>query len=262
MLGTVLVMKKSVALGIGALAVLVAGCGSSAAVHGSGSADALGRIHAAVGRTEAAGSAQIVSITDTGGGSGGVASGSTAGQTYHMASIGPISFAGPDLAVTRTVTSATGTSPATSAIYLGNTLYLNPSSSPDGWVRTNVHEGYAYLGPVQTSALTTTKGPVTVVGSGVVAGQAATKYLVPIPASTQTVPLTNSKNQPYEDAIHIAAFALSVWLDRAGRIVRTQATQVATSPQSPKGVVETSTTTLSDFGEPVQITAPNLSSGT
>ncbi len=255
-------MKKSVALGIGALAVLVAGCGSSAAVHGSGSADALRRIHAAVGRTEAAGSAQLVSITDSHGGSGGVASRSTAGQAYHLASIGHISFAGPDLVVTRTVTSANGTSPTTSAIYLGNTLYLNSSSRPGGWVRTNVHQGYAYLGPVQTSALTTTTGPVTVAGSGVVGGQPATKYLVPIPASTQTVPLTSSKNQPYDDIIHIAPFVLSVWLDRAGRIVRTQATQVATSPQSPKGVVESSTTTLSDFGVPVQITAPTLSSGT
>jgi len=47
-----------------------------------------------------------------------------------------------------------------------------------------------------------------------------------------------------------------VWLDRAGRIVRTQATQKTTrSPASPV-VVQNSMTTLSNFGEAVQITAP------
>jgi hypothetical protein len=47
-----------------------------------------------------------------------------------------------------------------------------------------------------------------------------------------------------------------VWLDRAGRIVRTQATQKVTISQASRVAVEKSTTTLSNFGEATQIKAP------
>jgi len=138
---------------------------------------------------------------------------------------------------------------------------MNVSSDPRRWVRTPYHQSYAYLGAVQTTALTTTTGPVTVVGTGEVEGQLATKYLVPIPGSSETVSLTNSKNQPYHEQFRIAPFVLSVWLDRADRIVRTQATQETTSSQASHVVVENSTTTFSDFGEGVQINAPSTSTG-
>lgn len=147
------------------------------------------------------------------------------------------------------------------AVYIGSNLYVHVSSDPHGWVRTSRHQSYPYLGAVQTTALTTTRGPVTVVGAEEVDGQPAIKYLVPIPGSAKTVALTNSKNQPYHEQFHISPFIVSVWLDRAGRIVRTQATQETTSSQASQVVVEKSTTTLSDFGEAVQIDAPATSAG-
>ena len=259
--GTVPTMRKCGVLGIPALVgLLLAGCGSPSATDSSGSSTALQRIHAAVGRTEAAGSAHLVTAAVTSGPS--APGSSAAGATYHVTSVGDIRFDGPDLKLTNTVRSGrSGTSETTMSIYIGSNLYMNVTSDPHSWVRTPYHQGYAYLGPVQTTALTTTTGPVAEVGTGEVDGRPATRYLVPIPGSTRTVALTNSKNQPYHQQFRIAPFVLSVWLDRAGRIVRTQATQKTTrSPASPV-VVQNSMTTLSNFGEAVQITAPTSSTG-
>jgi hypothetical protein len=254
-------MGKRGVVGITALVgLLLASCGSSSATNSSGSSTALQRIHAAVGLTEAAGSAHLVTVADTSGPSS--PGSSAAGAADHITSVGDIKFDGPDLKLTNTVQSgSTSTSQSTTAIYIGNTIYMNVSSDPRNWVRTPYHQSYAYLGAVQTTALTTTTGPVTVVGTGKVDGQPATNYLVPIPGSTKTVALTNSMNQPYHEQFRIAPFILSAWLDRAGRIVRTQATQETSSSQGSQVVVEHSTTTLSDFGEVVQINAPSTSTG-
>jgi hypothetical protein len=249
-------MRKRGVMGISALVgLLLASCGSSPATNSSRSSTALRRINAAVGRTEAAESAHLATVSDTSGPS-------AASAAIHLTSVGDIRFAGPDLTLTTTVQSGnSAASTNTTAIYIGSHLYMNVSSDPHGWVRAPYHQRYPYLGAVQTTALTTTTGPVTVVGTGEVDGQPATKYLVPIPGSMKTIALTNSKNQPYDEHIRIAPFVLSVWLDRAGRILRTQATQEATSSQASRFVVEKSTTTLSDFGEAVRINAPSTSIG-
>jgi len=240
--------------------LLLAGCGSASATNGPGSSGALRRIKAAVGRTVAAGSARLVTVVDTSGPSS--ATSSAAGVADHVTSVGDITFDGPDLELTNTVRSGDpATSTSTTVIYLGTNLYANVSTDPHGWVRTPYHQSYAYLGAVQTTALTRARGPVTVAGTGEVDGQPATRYLVPIAGSTRTVALTNSKNQPYHQQFHIAPFVLSVWLDGAGRIVRTQATQETTSSPASPVVIEHSTTTLSAFGEPVQINAPSVSTG-
>ena len=242
-------------MGISALVGLVlASCGSPASTSSSGSATALRRINAAVGLTEAAGSAHLVTSSDT---SGPSSAGSSANDAaIHLTSMGDIRFAGPDLKLTTTVQSGSSAPSTGTAIYVGNYLYINESSDQHGWVRAPYHQTYPYLGAVQTTALTTTTGPVTAVGSDDVNGQPSTKYLVPIPGSMKTSSLTNSKNQPYIEHINTAPFVLSVWLDRSGRIVRTQATQRVTISQASRLVIEQSTTTLSDFGEAVQISAP------
>jgi hypothetical protein len=242
-------------MAISALAgLLLAGCGSAASTTSPGSSNALRRINAAVGLTEAAGTAHLVTISDTTGRSPAGSSANVAAS--HLTSVGAIRFAGPDLTLTTTAQTGRSAISTTRSIYVGSYLYINVSSDLHGWVRAPYHQTYPYLGAVQTTALTTTTGPVTVVGSENVNGQSATQYLVPIPGSTKTIPLTNSKNQPYNEHLNTAPFVLSVWLDRAGRIVRTQATQKVTISQAPRIAVETSTTTLSDFGEVIQISAP------
>ena len=234
--------------------LLLTGCGSAASTNSSGSSAALRRINAAEGVTEAAGSAHLVTSSDT---SGPSSTGSSATDAaIHMTSMGDIRFAGPDLRLTTTAQSGSSAPSTSTAIYVGKYLYINFSSDQHGWVRASYHQTYPYLGAVQSTALTTTTGPVTAVGSEDVNGQPATKYLVPIPGSTKTIALTNSKNQPSDEHLHTAPFVLSVWLDRVGRIVRTQATQKVTISQASRVAVEKSTTTLSDFGETIQISAP------
>ena len=234
--------------------LLLAGCGSAASTNSSGSSAALRRINAAVGLTESAGSAHLVTNSDT---SGPSSAGSSANDAaIHLTSVGDIRFAGPELKLTTTAQSGSSAPSTSTAIYVGKYLYINGSSVQHGWVRAPSPQTYPYLGAVQTTALTTTTGPVTAVGSDDIDGQPSTKYLVPIPGSMKTSSLTNSKNQPYIEHVNTALFVLSVWLDRAGRIVRTQATQKVTISQSSRVAVEKSTTTLSDFGEAMQISAP------
>ena len=234
--------------------LLLASCGSSASTNSSGSSAALRRINAAVGLTEAAGSAHLVTLSDTSGLS--PAGSSASDAAIRLTSMGDIRFSGPDLKLTTTAQSGSSPTSTSKAIYVGRYLYINGSSDQPGWVRAPYHQTYPYLGAVQTTALTTTTGQVTAVGSEDVNGQPATKYLVPIPGSTKTIALTNSKNQPYDEHLHTAPFVLSVWLDRAGRIVRTEATQKVTISQASRVAVEKSTTTLSNFGEAIQISAP------
>jgi hypothetical protein len=248
--------KRGVAVLV-VVAVFLVGCGSATASDRS-DAVARGRITAAVGRTEASGSAHLVTVSDT---SGTASAGSpTSGVATHLLSEGDIRFAGPDLALTTTVRSGgAAASPPTTAVYVGRHLYLSAGPGPDAWVRATYRRPYPYLGAVQASALATTTGPVRTAGSGRVDGEPATRYLVQMPGSSDTIALTNSRNQPYDAQLHIAPFVLTVWLDRAGRIVRTQATQTVTYSRSTRVVVERSETTLSDFGEPVEISAPSTS---
>ncbi len=241
-------------------ATMLAACGSANTSKSPGSPAALARIRGAVLRTESAGSAHFVTTSDT---SATFVQGSaTKTQSDHIAVVGDLRFPGPDVSLTSDVrTGVSSASPPVKQIDIGTTTYLNTSPSTSSWVRGTLHHPYPYLGAVETKVLETTEGPVSTAGTRAVGGQSTTEYLVAVPASTSKTELTNSKNQPYDVEIKTAPFVLSVWLDRAGRIVRTQATMTVTQSRSAGSAVQSITTTLSDFGEAVQIVAPATSIG-
>jgi len=211
-----------------------------------------------VARTEAAGTAHFVADSDT--------SSSTGREpAQRITAVGDIRFAGPDLSLTTTIRSvpppsgsstASATASTTLAIYLGRHLYLGFPPPRSTWTETTVPTPYPYLGAVTTQVLQHTNGPVTVVGHRQVDGRATTEYHVPVPASVQTNHESDAHNRPFDGHISFAPFVLFVWLDSAGRIVRTSATVVASTSQRPGTVREVATTTLSAFGEPVHVVAP------
>ncbi len=192
--------------------LLVAACRSTTASKSPGSEAALARIKSAVRLTEDAGTAHLA-IDSDGQATFGRPSAAKK-QADHLTVVGDIRFAGPDLSLTNKAQTGNVPAPTRSmSIYIGKDLYLSASLSPSRWVRGTNRQPYAYLGAVTTKALTTTKGPVTVVGVRSVDGQPATEYLVPIPGAVQTLALTNSNNQPYNEQITMAPFIASVWLD-------------------------------------------------
>ena len=83
---------------------------------------------------------------------------------------------------------------------------------------------------------------------------------MPVPRSVRADRLTDSENRPYTVRFTTAPFTLSVWLDHTGRVVRTSGSFVVTS-QSTGSVQETTTATLSAFGQPVRIVTPTVASG-
>ena len=79
-----------------------------------------------------------------------------------------------------------------------------------------------------------------------------------MPRSVHDVPLTDSSNHPYTARFVTAPFTLAVWLDGGGRIVRTSGTVVVSTSGQRGTVHQSTTTTLSAFGEPVHIVAPSV----
>ena len=81
-------------------------------------------------------------------------------------------------------------------------------------------------------------------------GRPATEYALSIPAESHILPLPGSKSQ----YLPVRPFSLDVWLNRSGEIVRTTAVRIAED----NGETYKSRTmvTLSRFGEPVHIIAP------
>ena len=241
---------------VGSVALL-AGCG--AGPGGSASFTASAVVRASVDRTEAAGTAhlQVTSVSHL------VApSGSTAVPTVdHIDSVGDVRFAGPDLRLATTSSSTGAGTQTVTAVYLGRTVYLEIGPDPTRWVRSTAAQAYPFLGVVQARALRTMTGPVVVVGRDQVGGRPVTEYRVTIPGTTRTLPFPDSRNHAVTHGIDIASHPLWVWIDRSGRIVRTRATVVVTTPSDGRRVTETTTATLSDFGVPVQIVRPAASTG-
>jgi hypothetical protein len=249
--------RGGVALILVAASVLAA-CGSANATKPPRPSAALVAIRDSVQRTESAGTAHFVTASENaislGQGSG------TKSRSERIMVVGDLRFPGPDASFTSVVQAGTSpASPSVKQIDIGADTYLLTSPSATSWVRGTLHHPYPYLGPVETTVLERTEGPVSTMGTRLVGGVTTTEYSVPVPASTSTTVLTNSMNQPYDVAITTAPFALSVWLDGAGRIVQTQATLVVTQSRSAGSAVQSITTTLSDFGEAVQIVAPATS---
>ena len=245
---------------------VLAACGSPGGTAPPGSAAALARIHQAVARTEAAGTAHLVDVSDTRSTLGGTSTHPASEDSLTV--VGDLRFAGPDLSLTTTSRStlpATSTAPgapstttsttSSQSIYLGRHLYVRPLPGP-GWNELPVRTPYAYLGAVPARFLETAHGPVTDAGRHEIDGRATTEYLVPVPRSEYDAKLTDSHNRAYTARFTTAPFTLSVWLDGTGRIVRTSGTEVITS-ERPRGTVhETVSASLSAFGEPVHIVAP------
>lgn len=245
------------------LALILTSCGSSSATRTSESSPAVERINAAVARTEAPGTAHVVMVTDVTQQSHTrlKTPGASTRFTDHLVSTGDIKFVGPNLKLTTTDDSdgfvgEPGTTSTATEIYIGNRLYTGASQPPTVWSRSSSHHAYPFLNIFQMDALPTVAGPITVVGTSEVNERSATKYLVPMPGGTNTERAANQGSRSSSEIIRTSPFVLSVWLDRSGRVVKTQATvRYSISPGSTVSV-QTSTTTLSDFGEGVQITAP------
>jgi len=244
-------------------AVLLAACGSSGGAPAAGASAALTSIHRAVARTEAAGTAHLVQSDETRSTTGGTSTGAVSEDSLSM--VGDIRFAGPDLSLTTTsrsnLSSSTGTpsnsttTTSSRSVYLDGHLYMAAGQGAV-WNELAVRTPFPYLGIVTTHFLATATGPVTDAGHREIDGRATTEYLVPVPGSVRSVALTDSHNRPYTARFTTAPFTLAVWLDGAGRIVRTSGAEVVTSPEPTGTVRATTTVTLSAFGEPVHIVAP------
>jgi hypothetical protein len=250
-------------------AVGLTACSSPSSTAPPGSAAALSRIRQAVARTEAAGTAHLVEASDSRWTPGGTSTQPVSED--HLGEVGDIRFVGPDLALTTTsrstlpssassstspdAPSTTTTSSSSQSIYLGRRHYVRVPPEP-AWHEVPVHAPFAYLGAVTTRFLETAQGPVTEEGHHEIDGRATTEFLVAVPRSVQRLPLTDSYNHPYTARLITAPFTLAVWLDAAGRIVRTEGAEVVTSSRSTGRARELLTATLSAFGEPVHIVAP------
>ncbi len=255
--------RRPLATTVALLAVVsAAACGAPGAPTTQGAPGALARIRQSVARTEATGTAHLVVASATSSSAG-------PGSDQHITSVGDIRFAGPDLSLTttiRSVPSPAGSGPVpthastpastTLSVHIGRHLYLGSPPPGSTWTETTTRAPYPYLGAVTTQVLEHTDGPVTVVGHRSVDGSTTTEYLVPVPASVQTIRETDAHNRPFDGHVRFAPFALSVWLDRAGRIVGTSGVVVASTSQRAGTVRDVTTTTLSAFGEPVHILAP------
>ena len=236
----------------------LAACSISGTSAAPGSPATLARIHQSVARTEAAGTAHLATSSE-------VTSATANEPAQLITSVGDIQFAGPDLSITNTIqsvprseSSSTTSSKATTSqgIYLGRHLFIGSQSPDPTWIETTLHAPYPYLGAVTTQLLEHTSGPVTVVGHGRIDGKAATEYHLPVPASDQSISESDSHNRTFTGHFHSAPFVATIWLNSDGRIVRTSATVVTTASQNRAIVRQSSTATLSAFGELVHIVAP------
>jgi hypothetical protein len=250
-------------------ALLLAACGSSGTVATPGPTTALSTVHRAVARTEAAGTAHLVQSTLTRSTLGGTSTEPVSGTSLSV--VGDIRFAGPDLSATTTSRSmlpspssgsvpgpqSSSTTTTSRSVWLGPHLYQEVPPGPV-WTELPVRTPISFLGIVPTHFLETAPGPVTDVGHREIDGQVTTEYLVPVPRSEHDVPLTDSHDHPYTARFTTDPFTLAVWLDGAGRIVRTSGSEVVTSPRPSGKERQTTTVTLSAFGEPVHIVAPTV----
>ena len=242
--------------------LVLAACSSTDAPTQTAATPAVSRIRQSVARTESAGTAHLVqtSVDRT-------TIGATATHpesTTSVVAVGDVRFAGPDASLTITSRSALATgTPSTSTsqtVYIGDHVYAHVPPQPTWSEAGRSSVSFPYLGAVPTRTLETTTGPVTDDGSRTVDGQATTEYSVPVPRSVRADRLTDSENRPYTVRFTTAPFTLSVWLDHTGRVVRTSGSFVVTS-QSTGSVQETTTATLSAFGQPVRIVTPTVASG-
>lgn len=244
---------------VGIIALLLAaGCGAPAAAPPGVHADPLTRIRAAVGITEATGSAHLVIDSE-------VVPDASSPQapTQHVVGAGDVSFAGPDIEL---VTGTTGPPPGDGAsvrvLRIGDAVYQ--STSPPGvhWRRVSVvATNVNYLGGVAQAALEQATGPIRALGRATIDGRATIEYGLPLPGGTDALPGRGTAG----GEVTVAPTIAHIWLDAAGRIVRTSVRVTTTfAPSAPTSgsrpaswrSVSTTTDTLSMFGAPVHLSAP------
>ena len=89
------------------------------------------------------------------------------------------------------------------------------------------------------------------VGPKLIDGQPSTEYTLAMAAETHSLREPGGKTT----TLKIRLYVLNIWLDGKGRIVATRA-NVSASEGHEELVRSTTTTHLSDFGEPLDIKAP------
>ena len=238
--------------------LVVAGCGATTAAPQGIHADSLSRIRAAVGITEATGSAHFVvdiEITRI------APSPQITGQ--HLVGAGDVHFAGPDIKlVTGAADPPSGDRTRVWGLRIGDAVYQSTSPTGVHWQRVDVAAANLdYLGGVTPAALEHASGPVLVLGRATIGGRRTIEYGVALPAGTDSRSGTGTAVQH----VTIAPTIAHVWLDATGRIVQTVVTVDATiaSPATgpggqsvPQHSLSTTTDTLSMFGEPLHLHAP------
>jgi hypothetical protein len=239
------------------LGLFLAACGSSNGSSSPNTAAARSRVRDAIQRTEAAGTAHLVTDVNSRT-SFGQHSASKAAES-DVTIVGDIRFAGPD--VSTTTTNRLGGSSSIyrgKEIHIGSKIYIQQPGPGNEWVLTPERQPFTLFGRVVTKALATAQGPVTTVGQKEVDGQATTEYLVHVPDSLQVTRLSKPINGQYLQRYRTEPYVIYVWLDGAGRIVRGKSTLFSTISDEPGSSDETIITTLSKFGEAVHIEAPSL----
>jgi len=213
---------------------LLAGVGAAACASPASSttptapgvdASPLARIRASVGVTEAARTAHLVTAATVQ-----QVTGPSPAGVLRTTGTGDVRFAGPDVEmVTVAVPPTRPSTLSTRVLRIGDSVYEG-SATGDRWTHSNVlASNVTYLGAVAPSSLADANGSVTVVGTSTVDGRPAVEYAVPVPGGTSS-PAVAGRVQEY---VTVAPFVAHVWLDGAGRIVRTSASLSTTVTPAP-----------------------------
>ena len=228
------------------IAGVLAPCGSASATSSGAISPALARIRSSVGHTEAAGSAHFVTQAVTG-----LTVNGRTKPTQHISTTGDVQFDGARVSLTTQVMTPGSTPPpASEQIAIGKTYYVREGPSAK-WSKGKTKQNYPFLGVLEPAGLVSARGPVRMVGPKVMGGQPSTEYALAMAAETHALKEPGGKTT----TLRIRPYVLNIWLDGKGRIVATRAT-VSTSEGLEESVRSTTTTHLSDFGEPLDIKAP------
>jgi hypothetical protein len=255
-------VTKGLGAGLGLCTVLslgAGGCGSvDTAQQGSAAnvrAGALARIRASVGVTEKSGSAHFVT-TGRVQGIGGLA---PSGTTSSIG-VGDVDFAGPNIELTTGAAGGASSNAGIRVLRIGNSVYISTSRSGWQWSRSQIRpDNVNWLGVITPIGLETTKGPVTVIGNATLGGQPTIEYGVQFAGSAAKQTGQSGASQ----VVTTEPFVAQVWLDAAGRIVRTSGTAVysidpigGSSTSASASYKSTSTVNLSRLGEVVALSRP------
>ncbi len=175
--------------------------------------------------------------------------------TQHIDTAGDIQFDGAKVSLTTQVATPRSTAPpASEQIAIGKDYYVREGDLPDPsarWSKGTTKQDYPYLGVVEPAGLANAQGPVRVVGSKMIDDQRTTEFALTMAGAIHALSAPGGRTA----TLKVRPFTLDIWLDMEGRIVATRASVVA-SEGNEELVRSTTSTHLSDFGEPLDIKAP------